>query len=69
VGGLRYRVSYRDGDPSGVFTDLVQTPVEEINLATEGAAATQSFTDNFTLTGGAPVSSTRYFRVRVVPWN
>jgi 3',5'-cyclic AMP phosphodiesterase CpdA len=69
VGGLRYRVSYRDGDPSGVFTDLVQSPVAEINLAPEGAAATQSFTDNFTLTGGAPVNGARYFRVRVVRWN
>lgn len=69
VGGLRYRVSYRDGDPNGAFTDLVQSPVAEINLAPEGTAATQSFTDNFTLTGGAPVNGTRYFRVRVVPWN
>lgn len=69
VGGLRYRVSYRDGDPNGAFTDLVQQPVAEINLAPEGAAATQSFTDDFTLTGGAPGSGTRYFRVRVVPWN
>ena len=69
VGGLRYRVSYRDGDCYGAFTDLVQQPVAEINLAPEGTAATQSFTDNFALTGGAPVSGTRYFRVRVVPWN
>ncbi len=69
VGGLRYRVSYRDGDPSGAFTDLVQSPVAEINLAPEGTAATQSFTDNFTLTGNAPASGVRYFRVRVVPWN
>ena len=69
VGGLRYRVSYRDGDPNGAFTDLVRSPVAEINLAPEGAAATQSFTDNFTLTGGAPASGTRYFQVRVVPRN
>jgi len=69
VGGLRYRVSYRDGDPNGAFTDLVQSPVAEINLAPEGTAATQSFTDNFALTGNAPANGTRYFRVRVVPWN
>lgn len=69
VGGLRYRVSYRDGDPNGAFTDLVQSPVAEINLAPEGMAATQSFTDNFTLTGGPPVNGARYFRVRIVPWN
>jgi hypothetical protein len=69
VGGLRYRVSYRDGDPNGAFTDLVQSPVAEINLASEGTAATQSFTDNFTLTGGAPANGKRYFRVRVIPWN
>ncbi|MEK7782049.1 MAG: metallophosphoesterase family protein [Verrucomicrobiota bacterium] len=69
VGGLRYRVSYRDGDPNGAFTDLVQSPVAEINLAPEGAATMQSFTDNFTLTGGIPTNGARYFRVRVVPWN
>lgn len=69
VGGLRYRVSYRDGDPNGSFTDLVQTAVAEINLAPAQMASEQSFTDNFTLTGGAPGHGARYFRVRVVPWN
>lgn len=69
VGGLRYRVSYRDGDPCGAFTDVVQSPVTEINLAPERMGAVQSFTDNFTLTGGAPASGARYFRIRVVPWN
>lgn len=68
VGGLRYRVSYRDGDPFGAFTDLVRPPAAEINLAQEQTAAVQSFTDDFALTGGTPVNGIRYFRVRVVPW-
>lgn len=69
VGGLRYRVSYRDGDLNGAFTDLVQSPVAEINLAPEGAASVQSFTDNFTLTSSTSANGPRYFRVRIVPWN
>lgn len=69
VGGLRYRVSYRDGDPDGAFADLERSPVAEINLAPEGTATTQSFTDDFSLTGSAPLNGARYYRVRVVPWD
>ena len=67
VGGLRYRVSYRDGDPDGAFTDLVRPPGMEVDSARQGCASTQSYTDDFILTGGAPVRGARYFRVRVIP--
>jgi hypothetical protein len=69
VGGLRYRVSYRDGDPTGAFTDLVQTAAAETNPAPAGAAAPQSYTDDFTVTGGTPGNGVRFFRVRVVSEN
>lgn len=69
VGGLRYRISYRDGDPFGPFIDLVRPPVEEISLAPEQTAAVQSFTDSFVQTGGPPSGGARYFKVRVIPWN
>ncbi len=67
VGGLRYRVSYRDGNPDGNFTDVVR-PIElEVDPAAHQTASVMNFTDNFTLTGGVPQTGARYFRVRVVP--
>jgi hypothetical protein len=67
VGGLRYRVSYRDGDPHGAFTDLVRPAGLEVNSAPLRQPSVQSFTDDFTLTGCAPVNGVRYFKVRVMP--
>ena len=67
VGGLRYRVSYRDGDPNGNFTDLVRPLEVETDTAVSRTASGMSFTDDFTLTGGVPQNAARYFRVRVVP--
>ena len=67
VGGQRYRVSYRDGNLAGPFTDLVRPLQAELDTAPARTAATQNFTDDFTLTGGAPVGRARYFRVRIVP--
>ncbi len=67
VGGLRYRVSYRDGDPNGSFTDLVRPVGLETDPAANRTASVMSFTDDFTLTGGVPQNGARYFRVRVVP--
>jgi len=67
VGGLRYRVSYRDGDPAGTFTDLVRAPGVEVDAASPRTASMQSFTDDFTLTGAPLATRARYFRVRVVP--
>jgi hypothetical protein len=31
-----------------------------------GTPSTMRFTDDFTLTGGAPASGTRYYRIQVV---
>jgi hypothetical protein len=67
VGGLRYRVSYRDGDPDGDFTDLVRPLGLEVDPASDRIASVLSFTDDHTLTGGVPQNGARYFRVRVVP--
>ena len=67
VGGLRYRVSFRDGNPNGAFTDIVRSAILETDAAPNGRASVQSFTDDFTLTGSAPTSEARYFRVRVIP--
>lgn len=67
VGGVRYRVSYRDGNPDGVFTEIVRASELEVDSAAPGQASTRSFTDDFTLTGGPPATGARYYRVRVVP--
>ena len=66
VGGTRYRVSYRDADPVGGFVPVVRPVDQEMNPAAIGVPAVQSFTDDFTLTGGAPVNGARYYRVEVV---
>jgi hypothetical protein len=67
VGGLRYRVSYRDGDPNGAFTDLVRPAELEVDAAPRRVASVQSFTDDFTLIGCAPANGARYYQVRIVP--
>lgn len=69
VGGLRYRVSYRDGNLSGPFTDLVRPAMVERDAAPARVASTQTFTDDFTLTGQPPAGGVRYFRVRLIPEN
>ena len=66
VGGTRYRVSYRDGSPSGVYTDVVLPAAVEINPTTPGAAAYQSFTDDFSLTSPLGGATARFYRVRAV---
>jgi hypothetical protein len=38
-----------------------------MDLGPYGIMSTQRFTDDFTLTGGAPTNQSRYYRVRVVP--
>ena len=70
VGGVRYRIHFSNGDVNGGFTGAfasVLRPVnEEMNPAPVGDATTQAFTDDFTLTGGAPASGARYYRIEVV---
>ncbi|HOC57362.1 MAG TPA: Ig-like domain-containing protein [Verrucomicrobiota bacterium] len=70
IGGTRYRVQYRNATTNngarGTYTDIVRALTNELDLSPYGAASTQSFTDDFTLTGGAPPGGSRYYRVRLV---
>jgi hypothetical protein len=69
VGGVRYRVQYSNGTNTGfngVFTDVVRPLTTELDAAPIGVASTQSFTDDFTQTGGAPPGGQRYFRIKTV---
>jgi hypothetical protein len=69
VGGTRYRVQYSSAG-SGLgqpLTDLGRPLAAEMDASAYGTASTQSFTDDFTLTGGAPTNSARYYRIKVVP--
>lgn len=65
IGGTRYRVSYRDGNPTGVYTDVPLPAAVEMNPATPGTPAYQSFTDDFSQT--SPLTGVaRFYRVRAV---
>ena len=70
VGGTRYRVQYRNGTTNsgarGTYTDIVRALTNEMDLGPYGTVSTQSFTDDLTLTGGAPPGGARYYRVRLV---
>ena len=70
VGGTRYRVLYSDGDEqggfNGAFAPLVRPVTEEMDPNPIGSPGTMSFTDDLTLTGGAPAHGSRYYRVQVV---
>jgi hypothetical protein len=64
VGGARYRVEFSDALEQG-FTGVVRSLKEEMADGLVGAEGTNSFTDDFTQTGGKPVSGRRFYRVRV----
>ena len=70
VGGVRYRVLYSDGAPSGgfngVFTPLLRPVESEMDQNPPGTPGTMQFTDDYSLTGGAPAAGTRFFCVQVV---
>jgi hypothetical protein len=68
VGGVRYRIGFSDGNvgENWTFTDIPMPLDVEMNASPAGTATTQSFTDDFTLTGGPPVNRTRYYRITVV---
>ena len=68
VGGVRYRVQFSDGGMAsdGEFTDIVRPLATEMDASPVGVTSTQTFTDNFELTGGAPADGQRYFRIKVV---
>jgi len=63
VGGKSYRVQYSDGGGGriGTFDDI---PGEFADTNSASAPGTLRFTDDFTQTG-PPLTSNRYFRVRV----
>ncbi len=71
VGGTRYRVQFANGNAYGgvpaSFTDIVRPLTNEMDASPWGTASTQSFTDDFTLTGGPPANGARYYRIRIVP--
>jgi hypothetical protein len=69
TGGTRYRVQYGNatalsGGP-GAFTELERPLADELDSSLYGADSTQSFTDDFSITG-APTNHPRYYRIRVV---
>jgi hypothetical protein len=69
VGGVRYRPQYSNGSSGGSFTGLFSDIIRPLNVemdsAPYGAASTQTFVDDFTLTG-APTNNTRYYRIKIV---
>jgi len=71
VGGTRYRVQFANGNAYGglpaSFTDIVRPLTNEMDASPWGTASTQSFTDDFTLTGAPPANGARYYRIRIVP--
>jgi hypothetical protein len=52
--------------PNGNFADVPRPLTIETDPAPVGSASTQHFTDDCSLTGGAPSNGTRFFRIKVV---
>ena len=65
IGGTRYRVQYAN-TLTNVFTDVLRFIDTEMDPSPLGSPSTQSFFDDFTLTG-PPTNNFRYYRVKVVP--
>jgi hypothetical protein len=69
IGGIRYRVQYSNGGASGsfkgVFTDILRSLNAEMDSAPVDVPSTQTFVDDFTLTGGS-ASNARYYRIEIV---
>ena len=55
-----------NGNFTGTFTDLVRPLNVEMPAIPYGTTSTQSFLDDFTQTGGAPVNKARYYRIKIV---
>jgi hypothetical protein len=71
VGGVRYRVLFSNGNVDGsfnwIFSPVIRSVGAEMAGGIIGALSTMTFTDDFTLTGGAPANGYRFYRVQVVP--
>jgi hypothetical protein len=67
VGGTRYRVRFCDQlDGRTPFKEVLRSAREEIDPAPVGAAATQTFVDDFRQTGGPPANGMRFYRIEAV---
>jgi hypothetical protein len=68
VGGTRYRVQYSDGPANGggnlMFHDIVRPLASELAPPPYGSALSQSFVDDFSITGTP--QGVRFYRVQVV---
>jgi 3',5'-cyclic AMP phosphodiesterase CpdA len=68
LGGKRYRLEFSDGDAdgsfTGVFQEIVRPEDEEFDPAPAGTSGLSHFMDDFTFTGGPPVTGARYFRIK-----
>lgn len=63
IGGGRYRVEFKDALLSD-FVEIIRSQIEETDPMPPGAASVQSFTDDFSLTGGFPAEDLRLYRVK-----
>jgi hypothetical protein len=65
IGGARYQVEFKD-DLFGSFVAIVRPQSAETDPSAPGTPSVQSFTDDFTLTGGRPAGGMRLYRVKRV---
>ncbi|HVV00350.1 MAG TPA: Ig-like domain-containing protein [Verrucomicrobiae bacterium] len=66
VGGTRYRVQYSDS-LAAPFINIFRSIDLEMDPSPHGSDSTQTFIDDFSLTGGPPAAGARYYRVIVSP--
>jgi glucuronoarabinoxylan endo-1,4-beta-xylanase len=67
VGGTRYRVRFCDQlGGKTPFKEVLRSVREEMDPAPAGDASTQTFVDDFSLTGGPPAQGMRFYRIEVV---
>lgn len=64
IGGTRYRVQFSNGNLNS-FTDVTRPLATELEPAPYGTGSTQTFVDDFTVTG-TPPTGTRLYRIKVV---
>ena len=60
IGGVRYRISYRDGNLNGPFTSIPLSAAQEMDTNEPGVPAEKTFTDDFASSGA------RFYRIQVV---
>jgi hypothetical protein len=65
IGGTRYRVEYANGSSGSPFSDIFRPLSIELDPAPYFAPSTQTFGDDFTLTGPA-TNSARQYRIKLV---